>query len=378
MVALAERTPNGPRLFAVAADGSRCFALLAPHFASSRDSNVAISPDGKWLVFASSRGLSLSESNLWLAQVGLETSAWRLTEGAWIDTHPTWTPDGQAVVFASTRSGSFDLWRQEIEVVRGHDVANGKGFARVQGGAVTQLTQQADTHEVTPFVAADGRVLFTVVATEAPLTAPSAARPIGMPRIGDGPPLTDAPATSSYIAQLGPGGRPVRISLGQDDGNPQLSPDGTTLAFTAPVTEVIAAQNGERAAFLSAELFVRRGQAGPQRLVTLPETDESGPVWAPDGKAVLATSVLRGADGRVLFSAVIVVLMDERGQADPEVRMLTANAPVERLHPAWLTQRYDRASLARLPLYRATLRQIVSRAVAQHGLADGDTPAVPK
>ena len=58
--------------------------------------------------------------------------------------------------------------------------------------------------------------------------------------------------------------------------------------------------------------------------------------------------------------------------------MLTANAPVERLHPAWLTQRYDRASLARLPLYRATLRQIVSRAVAQHGLADGDTPAVPK
>lgn len=71
------------------------------------------SPDGKYLVFRSSRSGS---KNLYImdAAQGEEGGLWRLTQGKWTDTMCSWSPDGQWIVFSSDResprSGSFSLF----------------------------------------------------------------------------------------------------------------------------------------------------------------------------------------------------------------------------------------------------------------------------
>src|SRR5690606_17395303 len=103
------------------------------------DSHPAISPDGRWIVFASKRERrQRSGTSLWIAPLGREEQPRLLAGGDHIDSHPTWTPDGSAIVFASTRDGGdFDLWRLPI-----------------RGGAPTpegpqQLTR-GPGHEVSP------------------------------------------------------------------------------------------------------------------------------------------------------------------------------------------------------------------------------------
>ncbi|TXG53019.1 hypothetical protein EZV62_022188 [Acer yangbiense] len=73
----------------------------------------SVSPDGKWVAFRSGR---TGHKNLYImdAMEGEKAGLQRLTEGPWSDTMCNWSPDGDWIAFASDRhdpgSGSFELY----------------------------------------------------------------------------------------------------------------------------------------------------------------------------------------------------------------------------------------------------------------------------
>src|SRR5271165_6678816 len=66
-----------------------------------------ISPDGRQVVYVeewNDRATDATCSNLWLAST-VDKQAYRLTEGAWRDRSPRWSPDGLRIAWISGRGG---------------------------------------------------------------------------------------------------------------------------------------------------------------------------------------------------------------------------------------------------------------------------------
>jgi Tol biopolymer transport system component len=316
-IVAAERGPEGARLVAIDEHGDRRFELVQPAAARVRDTHPAVSPDGHWIVFASTRDRPFDETSLWIAAAGVAMPPHRLTEGKAIDSHPAWTPDGSAIVFASTRAaGNFDLWRLAID--------------RGQPGRLVQLTS-APGHEVTPAVAADGTIIYAAVT-----------------------PNEQRHDIETHLEQRDPDGTIHRLTSGPADSSPALSPDGARLVFARPQL------HGDRP---DSELWMLvRATGAIAPLVDLPLTDESGPVWSRDGRFVFATSVMRGTAG-VVFSSVIHVDTRER---PPVARILEDRVgPIARLTPALTSEPLDAAALRRDPAYLPELARIMSQLIEQ-------------
>ncbi|MCW5808833.1 MAG: PD40 domain-containing protein [Deltaproteobacteria bacterium] len=323
VIVASELGPDGMRLVGIAENGDSQFALVVP--AAARDIRPAISPDGAWVVFASTRE-RVDGTSLWIVPLGIEGVPVRLTS-AGIDSHPTWTPDGRAIVFASTRArGDFDLWRLAI--------ANGRA-----AGDPERLTS-ATTHEVMPSVARDGSILYAAVTVVEDPASPHA---------------------TSRIEERTPGGAIRAVTEGPTDGAPAVSPDGGTIVFTRGIQRTLL-----ELSVVDTELWrvARRPGARAAPLVELPLTDEEDPVWSPDGRYVFATSVLRGADRRALFSSVVHV--DVRDTA-PVARMLQdRGGAIPRLTPAIRPRALDAKALRADPEYLLELTRIMAAAIAIH------------
>ncbi|HEU0036991.1 MAG TPA: hypothetical protein VFQ53_40550 [Kofleriaceae bacterium] len=316
-IVASEHGPNGVRLVAIDEHGDRQFELIEPATTKVRDQNPAVSPDGRWIVFASSRDRAFDTTSLWIAAVGVEVTPARLTTGDWIDTQPVWTPDGSAIVLASTRDGGdFDLWRLAIRDGR--------------PGSVEQLTHGAD-HEVTPTIAPDGTILYASVQAD-----------------------PTARGVRSRLEQRAPDGTIQVLTSGPADTSPAFSPDGRSIVFARP------AQHGDS---MQTELWkMARGSELATQLVVLPITEESGPVWSRDGRFVFATSLLRGDADRPLFSSIVHVDLRED---PPHARMLGERAgPVSRLTPAVSTTRLDVQALRSDPEYLPELARIMAAKIA--------------
>lgn len=318
---VAERGANGVRLVSVDEHGDRQLELIEPPAELARDTSPAVSPDGKWLVFASSRGRAFDETSLWIAPVGEVQRPRRVTDGTGstrgaIDAHPTWTPDGQAIVFASTRGGhGYDLWRLELRAGA--------------PGALTQLTD-APGHEVMPSVAADGAIIYAAV-------APDAVHQV----------------VESHLEQRAPDGAIRALTHGPSDSSPAVSPDGAVVAFSR-----VTQRDGQPS---NSELWLlTRATGAAVPLVGLAVTDESGPVWSRDGRFVFATSVMRG-EGHVLASSVIVI---DRRAAAPVARIVEDRVgAIMRLTPAVTGVALDGDALVAAPEYGPELGRILRRLV---------------
>jgi Tol biopolymer transport system component/serine/threonine protein kinase len=69
-------------------------------------SRARFSPDGKFVVFTSSRG---GERDLWLRQIQGEEPL-PITKDRWVEANPIWSPDGQRIAFTSTRGDQRGIW----------------------------------------------------------------------------------------------------------------------------------------------------------------------------------------------------------------------------------------------------------------------------
>jgi hypothetical protein len=331
-----ERGPDGGVLVVIGESGDREGALVAspPDGGQIRDTSPAFSPDGNWVVFASSRGRDLEETSLWAVAVGYDATPFRLTGTGAIDTTPAWMPSGDAIVFASSRAGSFDLWRIAVDVHREQ--------LRVVG-APEQLTS-APGQELSPTVAPDGRIAYAALVVSA-----------------DG-------ATTSTIEGRATDGAITTLEPGPADASPRFDPTGAALAFTRPTVREGDAREAAGDASrpfsaVDADLWIHDA-AGTRRVVDLPFTDESSPVWSSDGRWMFATSLLRKRTGAALFSSVIHV--DLHAEA-PVARMLVDRAgAVTRLSPALAPVALDAGALLQAPQYVDELKRILRDAIERN------------
>jgi dipeptidyl aminopeptidase/acylaminoacyl peptidase len=334
-----ERAPEGGLLVVIDEAGDRLGALVKPGESAGkmRDTAAAFSPDGAWVVFASSRGRSIDQTSLWVAPVAYEATPIRLTDTTAIDLTPVWSPAGDAIVFASSRAGTFDLWRQPVEI------ADGTVRAR---GEPEQLTS-APGLELNPSIAPDGRIAFAAMTVGA-----------------DG-------GTVSAIQTRAPDGTIATLEPGPGDQSPRFDPPGQRVAFARPTLRQGDDRGaaGDRAGAFSAvdlDLWVRDGGAA-RRVVDLPFTDESGPVWSVDGRWLFATSVLNKTTGEPLLSSVIHV---DLWESTPVARMLVDRAgAVTRLAPALAPVVLDAAALHADPPYVDELRRVVTDAIERNEAA---------
>jgi Tol biopolymer transport system component len=91
------------------------------------DANVSISPEGKWLVFGSTR--HSEHPDIYLQHVDGQ-SVTQLTADEADDAYPTFSPDGKQIAFSSTRNGTWDIFVMDVD---------GKNVTQVTAGPSQDL-----------------------------------------------------------------------------------------------------------------------------------------------------------------------------------------------------------------------------------------------
>lgn len=322
-----QRARRGARLVFLDETGVRRGDLTEITTVPLRDNSPALSPDGRWVVFASSRGREdMLQTSLWIIAAELGAEPRRLTSGTFEDRDPAWLPDGSAVVFASNRGGTFDLWRLDLRM-------SPYGWP-VPAGAPAQLSE-GPRQALHPAPSPDGA---RIVYTEADLE--SGASELWLWEAGTSRRLTEGPA----------------------DSTPAWSPDGKRIAFAAMVE-----REGKGP---DVDLFVMdAGGSKRQQLVDEPLAQQTHPVWSFDGRYLFSTSLYRSvSSGKPILSSVTFVDLTETPLI---LRALHDPMAVEsRASTALARRALDARALRENPSYERALASAVEQHLIQREMAE--------
>jgi len=112
------------------------------------DFSPAVSPDGQWLAFASTRSGNL---DIWIKELP-RGHAVQVTTHRAEDSHPAWSPDGRQLAFVSKRrDAQGDIWLVSLDM--------GKGG--IPKGDPIQLTHHLGTDRYPAFASRGSRIVFT-------------------------------------------------------------------------------------------------------------------------------------------------------------------------------------------------------------------------
>lgn len=219
--------------------------------ANHHDVEPAWSPDGRRLVFSSTRFDSRT-FDLAVAEAAAPDAARRVTTHGAFERQPVWAADGGSLFFAGEHDGTQALFRIALD---------GGGLVRV-----SPLPQRA----LMPAVAPDGR---------------------GVAYVQGG---TDG---LQLVTQELPAGQPMRLSAGAEDAAwPSWSPDGARLACIRLDGESRATLDVIEVASRTRTSYHLEGLHGLRE-----------PAWAPDGRGLVvagAATTGSGSDWDLMFVAL--------------------------------------------------------------------------
>jgi Tol biopolymer transport system component/C-terminal processing protease CtpA/Prc len=209
----------------------------------------ALSPDGREIAFVSGGDIWTVPAAGGTAQLLVSNPA---TEG-----RPTWSPDGKALAFTSTREGQANIYVLDFAT-----------------GQVRRLTW-SDAPEQLDGWSADGRWIYFS----------SAAQDVGR--------------QNDIFRVAASGGTPQTVSaeafLGEFNAAP--SPDGRSLAFAAKGMGPVQWWRDGHAHIDESELWLKPVEAkGAYRRLLPPDAKHLWPMWSPDGAALYFMSDASGAE----------------------------------------------------------------------------------
>ncbi len=264
--------------------------------AMQRVAGAQVSPDGQWVVFAlrttdveANRGTT----DLWLAAVD-GTSVRQLTSASGSEFEPRWMPDGTAVAYLGTRSGSVQVWRVDV-----------------QDGA-TQRLSDFPVDVTGMHVFPDGRrfALSMEVYPDASSLAETAARdnapePASSAMVFESllyrhwDTWEDGKRAHVFVWDSAGAAAPVDLMRGMDADCPTrpfggsedfaVSPDGASVVMAFK-------DDGQRAAWTTnVDLWLAPadGTAVARRLTAVNEALDGNPVFAPDGSVLAHLAMSR-------------------------------------------------------------------------------------
>jgi dipeptidyl aminopeptidase/acylaminoacyl peptidase len=267
-------------------DGTHPFGV-GDMLAMDRLSDPVVSPDGNLVAFTvrvTDEPANKGRMDVWI--VDLEGGApKRLTTHEANDWHPRFAPDGKALYFLSTRSGSSQVWKLELA-----------GGEPVQ---VTKLPLDVDNLQVFP----DGKRLCftmevypdaqtleeTVKRDEERAASKVQARVYENLLFRHWDTWEDGKRNHVFVWDIG-GGEPADLMRGMDADAPprpfggaeevSIAPDGKEIAFTAK-------DDGRENAWttnLDVWIVPADGSAAPRRVTAANRAQDNHPLYSPDGR----------------------------------------------------------------------------------------------
>lgn len=316
-----ERGQGGGRLVGVAVDGSRQSELTQLDGSVVLDRSPVVSPDGKWVVFASNRLRPHPQgTSLWRVSIEGGTPI-RLTHGPHVDRDPRISPDAQWLYFCSNRAGAY----------------SGSGTYNLHRA---QLKDNGSLGTSEVVVSGEGQIL-------SPSISPDGAEIVYMQVEASG-------ESALWKAPTDRSASPVALTKGPSDMTPAWGPNGT-IAFAARVPQRS-----------DADVYLMPASGGERRVVLdTPITDETGPRWSKDGRYLFAIGMYRSATSdKPLLGSVIAIDLQEV----PMWRALHDPAAVEtRIGLGLVPEGFSAREIRKNKPYKQALKEVLTEALRNSG-----------